>query len=437
MFRQDSEATADSPIGIARRDIEEAMWRHAVDAWFPRCIDRQYGGFICDFDRQWRPGGNQVKSLEFQARQTWFAAAALETAPDHPDLRESALHGLRYLEGPMWDSRDGGWFHRLDRAGVPQELGSKHTHGAAYAIAAASAVARALDDRSALELAQTGFEWLESNARDRENGGYFGPLARDGAPIVAVEECPWFGGLDLIGTPIGLKDANVHNDLLEAFCLLESIWGDARVPERLREIADFLTVRLTRGDGGLRYFECPEGERLSDYVQYGHCFQSSYRVMRTRALLGEQELGIEQARRMIDFALAEGRGGDSHGFNHSNLNLPGQPPAASKKWWVQFEAFHALAEICAALPRDSGYVQELVRVWDFLQAFQFDQRHAGVFLEPLADLPWWRRAAAARFAPRSKTRKGSEWKYVAHEGHALLAALRLSAAPDRNQQLRP
>ena len=55
------------------RELREAL-DPLLDAWFPRCIDHEYGGFLCDFDYRWKASGPHRKMLEFQARQTRLAA---------------------------------------------------------------------------------------------------------------------------------------------------------------------------------------------------------------------------------------------------------------------------------------------------------------------------------------------------------------------------
>jgi mannobiose 2-epimerase len=164
-------------------ELETTLVRHVVEPWFPRCLDAQHGGFLCDFDRRWQPSGPHDKFLEFQARQTWLAALLARQYPKDDGLREATRHGLRCLRETMWDPAYGGWFHRADRAGAARNEGRKHAHGTAYAIAACAEASATLGDRSALELAWAGFDWLDTHARDREHGGYFGFLARDGSII--------------------------------------------------------------------------------------------------------------------------------------------------------------------------------------------------------------------------------------------------------------
>ena len=55
--------------------LENRLRGDVIDAWFPRCIDRDRGGYNCDFDRRWNLNGPQDRLLEFQARQMRSAAA--------------------------------------------------------------------------------------------------------------------------------------------------------------------------------------------------------------------------------------------------------------------------------------------------------------------------------------------------------------------------
>lgn len=226
------------------KEFESYLFREILEPWFPACMDREYGGFLCDFDRGWRPNGSHEKLLEFQARQTWTAAEASLAYPGIKYLREAALYGFRFLMDVMWDGRNGGWFHKTDRSGKPLEEATKHMHGVAYAIPTCIAVYAATGEEEALEAAFAGFEWLDKHAYDHNHGGYFGFLTRDGKPIKQVIQNPLKTKSDTIGTPIGCKDANVHTDLLEAFVYLYCISPKEIFKERLTELITIVTKRL-------------------------------------------------------------------------------------------------------------------------------------------------------------------------------------------------
>ena len=273
------------------KEFDTAMRRHVLDAWFPRCLDTIHGGFLCDFDRSWASCGPHEKLLEFQARQTLLAADACLRYAEDPRLREAALHGLRYLGEVMWDGANGGgWFHRMDRAGQPLASHTKHAHGAAYAIEACVAVHEATGDPAALRLAQDGFGWLDRHARDPEFGGYFGFLTRDNLVIRDPADCPWGSQTDTIGTEIGLKDANVHSDLLETFVRLYRVWPDARVGERLAEVLDIMSDKmLVPSTGALHIFVTPDWRPIPHLTRAGYQCQAAYRLTTAIELSGDAE----------------------------------------------------------------------------------------------------------------------------------------------------
>jgi len=66
---------------MANSDIAEqaraALRRHVLEPLVPRCVDREYGGFLVDLDDRWRPAGPQDKTLEHAAR-TIIAFALLD-----------------------------------------------------------------------------------------------------------------------------------------------------------------------------------------------------------------------------------------------------------------------------------------------------------------------------------------------------------------------
>ena len=406
--------------------FETALRRHVLEAWFPRCLDHIHGGFLCDFDRTWKPCGPQDKLLEFQARQTLMAADACRRYPADERLRQAALHGLRYLDEVMWDGVNGGWFHRLNRSGQPLESHTKHAHGAAYAIEACAAVHEATGDPAALRLAQHGFDWLDHCAYDREFGGYFGFLTHDNVVIRQPSDCPWRSTSDTIGTEIGLKDANVHSDLLETFIELYRVWPDGRVGERLAEVLDLVSEKmLVPSTGALHIFVTADWRPLPHLSRAGYQCQTAYRFITACGLTGDPDRLRRMASRLLDHALRYTRDGQG-GFCYAG---PGTSPQflegmdlliKQKLWWVQAEALRALLAVSRLFPEREDYREHFEALWEYIQRELFDHDHGGVYWTALDCQPNWRRRLGARFAPAAITKKGDEWKDASHDGRALL-----------------
>lgn len=417
-------------------ELEAILRRHVIDVWFPRCLDVEYGGFLCDFDRRWRRRGPHQKLIEFQARQTLLAAEALQFAPDDERLRRAAIDGFRFLRDVMWDRRLGGWFHRTDRYGEPLEARTKHAHGMAYGIEACVAVHTATGEAGALNLAREGFAWLEQYARDKHHGGYFGFLKQDGEIIRNPSECPWPTETDAIGTPIGLKDSNVHTDLLQTFTSLYRVWPDPKVAERLNEIVRILCDKVITSAGGLFYFCQPDWTPVPDLMRYGDSFQGAHRLLAARDLVGSEDQMIDTARRLVDLVLRCAWDRTEGGFFYAGpasalTRIEGSDIVVrNKAWWIQFEALRALLSLSFAAADGEAYFSHFETQWRYLQRHMIDSQHGGVYSVGLEGLPRWRRRLGASFAPAAFTRKGSVWKDGSHDGRALLyclSALRANA----------
>src|SRR5687768_6493184 len=191
-----------------RRNLTEV-----VETSFPRTLDTEHGGFLCDFDHAWRPNGAHRKRLEFQARQTRAAAQAAIFDKGFRNAYAAAEHGLRYLTDVMWDHRHGGLFYLLHRDGTPVST-RKHLRGFAYAIQAGVEHHRLTGETRGLAFAKATFDWVDARAHDPVNGGYHPFLEQDGTP---VEIRPSENPLGPLGVRIGLRDANTVFDLIDAF----------------------------------------------------------------------------------------------------------------------------------------------------------------------------------------------------------------------------
>lgn len=399
----------------------EAELQRLLTIWFPRCLDREHGGFLCDFDHRWKPAGPQRKMLEYQARQTLAAARAAERA-DGAVLREAAAHGFRYLKDTLWDAWHGGWYHLLDRAGKPLERGSKHGHGTSYAISACVACHRLTGDPESLELAKQAFLWLEAHAHDAEHGGYFVLYEEDGTPILSPDRAAVPGVLrDAIGTPIGYKDANTTSDLLHALGDLYRAWPDELVRRRLEEMLAIVLDRFVVPPGLMHMYLHPNWTPVPDFARYGQALRCVNMMLPSaEALGGEAEQRARRvARTMVDSALRAGWDSKRGGFH---LAGSGFGPTyiedtvvyvRDKCWWPQAEGMRALLRIARFDPSASNeYHARFEQLWEYVKRYVIDEKHGG-----------WRHEGLDTNPEAGKRPKATMWKDSSHEVEALLDSL--------------
>jgi mannobiose 2-epimerase len=410
---------------VLAQDLRGAL-REILKAWFPRSVDREHGGFLCDFNYKWKAAGPQLKMLEYQARMLRLISRAA-AQPGFESYREFATHGFEYLANAMWDHQYGGWYRMLDRAGAPQEASTKHGHGTAYGIAACAAYYALTSDPRALELAKKSFLWLDRVGHDCDHGGYFALYGRDGTRVLSKDQCPIPNLVrDCIGTPLGLKDANTNADMLEATADLYRVWPDAVVKERLIEMFHVVRDRMVVAPGAVHMYFHPDWTPVPDFARYSYAINTSNILAKaTRSPVLEHDAkGLDVIKSMVDAALCYGwdvskggfyYGGSAYGATHvEDLTVLIQ----DKFWWPQAEGLRALLRLAILYPDDPmNYLARFKQLWSYIQNYIIDRDRGG-----------WLWVATDSRPRRRNSPKATAWKEPSHEVHSLLECLRLLSA---------
>jgi cellobiose epimerase len=414
-----------------RNELEMEL-RRLMGVWFPRSVDWEHGGFLCDFDHRWKPSGSQPKLLEYQARQTISAARGAAHYPDLAPLREVAAHGFRYLKERMWDRSLGGWYRLLDRAGNPLEEATKHGHGSSYAISACVFCYELTGDVACLELAKLAFFWLEEHAHDDKHGGYFVFYRQDGTPILSQDQgLTPDQPLDAIGTPIGFKDANTTSDLLKCFSDLYRVWPDPLLRKRLEETLGIVRDRLVVAPGVMHIHVHPDWTPLPDFVRYGQILRSAYQMLSaSQVLTGVDPMTEQVARSMVDMMLRVAWDAENGGFHLAGSSF-GRTFVEdtvvfvqNKCWWPQADGMKVLLTMARLYPADAAeYLAHFVLLWEYVKKYMIDAKHGG-----------WLPAGRDTNREASKRPKATMWKDSSHEVEALLDSLLMLDRVDRPRQ---
>lgn len=409
-------------------EMEQALLRHVRHAWFPRCVDRERGGFLSGFNRRWEPEGPQQRMLEFQARQTRTAARLARNHPSDGDLAEFALHGFRYLRDVMWDAAGGGgWFWMLEADGTPSAAETKHAHSASYGVQACALVHDVTGEPSALELAHEGFAWFERHGWDQEHDGYHGWFRRDGTVIRNAGELP--AGLpaeDPLNHAVGQKDINVQGDWFESLLDFLPHDRDGAVRTRLESLGHLYLDRLTTSEGRTIFAFEPDWTPVPGPEQYGYNFQGAHRMLdAAQALPGLGLAERAEALAVHAFRSARRTGGGyafSDGVKRRGPVDFSRFEPRRRAWWVQFEALRTAAQF-AILPgrRQQAFRRVLERQWAYMRHKMFDERFDGVFGTDPSDLAPWERPRFRRAGPYGS--KSSLWKDASHDADALVACV--------------
>lgn len=244
------------PSAAIADEMEQSM-TEMLNAWYPESMDTLYGGFLSSFTYDFKPTDDQRKMIVSQARHVWTNSKAAERYPDIAHYKTGATHGFRFLKDVMWDKQFGGFYWLVERDGTPVKDDTlKTAYGNSFGIFALSAYYKMSQDEEALQLAKDAFLWLESHSHDQQFKGYFQHMRRDGNPVVRPNNIP-------STSDIGYKDQNSSIHLLEAFTELYQVWPDPLVKERLQEMLVLIRDTIVTPKGYLTLFLQPDFTPLS------------------------------------------------------------------------------------------------------------------------------------------------------------------------------
>lgn len=392
--------------------IEANLQTHVLARWFPDSIDREHGGYYQNFREDWSRDPKNDKAVVYQSRLTWIASATALRYPSQSAVyRAYALHGLEFLDGTLWDKEHGGLFWALSEDGKPERNGEKHVYGIAFAIYASAACYQATHDARALALAKRAYGWLESHAHDKQHGGYFEALTREGKPILAPSTTPDAIQNDFIGTHYGYKSMNTHIHLLEALTGLYAIWPDAGLHTRLQEIFLLVRDRIAVAPGCLNLFFTPDWRAIPDHDSFGHDVETAFLLVEASTALGKPEDAKTWlvARSLVDHALEYGWDKGNGGFYDAGTAF-GPPSVTDKIWWTQGEGLNALTLMHTRYGHETDhYWQALNQQWAFIRDHQVDPKYGG-----------WYATVSQNGTPIPGHIKSDQWTEAYHQGRALL-----------------
>jgi mannobiose 2-epimerase len=297
---------ARDPISAAltrehRRALADTIRRSLRDdllaAWYPRTIDLEYGGFLSQWEFDWTPSGAQDKMIVTQARHTWTTARASQHFPADTLLRSAAAHGFRFLRDRMWDRQHGGFYWLVTRDGTPKAEDGR-------------ILKQAYGEAFAIYALAAYYDVSRDTAALRLAQDTFRWL--DAHAHDAVHR-GYFNYLERDGTPLreGLgrstaKDQNSSIHLLEAFTELYRVWPDAALRDRLREMLELIRDRIVVEPGTLTLFSRADWTPVS-YRDSSEAVRRADRYHHDHVSFGHD---VETAYLLLEAAEALGLGHD-------------------------------------------------------------------------------------------------------------------------------
>jgi mannobiose 2-epimerase len=387
---------------------EAAAWRrHLIERTIPYWLGTvdPTGGYALSDDAVRGRTAPWEKQVVSQARMVWGLALAHRggLCLGSQACLLAAQHGVLYLRSRMRDPVHGGYYFAVQPDGSPRDP-RKLVYGQAFVMYALVEWFRASGDQAALGDAMELYQLLQRRAHDASRGGWTEHFERDWTPLPL--RAP-----NAIVEVAGLKSANTHLHLLEAFTELHSETRDPGVRASLAE-----SIRLNQRHFYPRDASCsafhfhpdwsPVDDPASAGLSYGHNVEFAWLMIRAEESLGRRP-SWGHFHGHLEHCLR--RGTDHVRGGIYNRGMRDEPASDTVKvWWAQAEWIAALTDGLRHKPGHAPSIAALRRVLAFMRDHATDAR-TGIWLDTVA----------ADGTPRS-TGLAHSWKTLYHDTRGLL-----------------
>ncbi|MBN1776585.1 MAG: AGE family epimerase/isomerase [Clostridiales bacterium] len=373
-------------------DLKREAARHLSDTIIPFWTglrDDRSGGFAGYVGYDLHADPDAPRGCIQNSRILWFFSSAY-TRLRQPALLGCARHAYQATER-FCDSDEGGLYWLCAADGKPLDE-TKHTYNHAFAVYALAAYARASGDENALKQAHRLFELIEG--RMTRDGQYldaftrpFGPLSND-----KLSDNPVLTARGVIAE----KTMNTILHVMEAYTLLYTVGGDARVRERLLMLLELIRTKVYNPQKNRLEVFFDSGMRsLIDMQSYGHDIEASWLwdLAADAALTGGKLTRVKQiTTRLAQGVLSRAFDGESL----ANEIVEGKTDTR-RIWWVQAEAMVGMVNLWLKTGAPA-LTEKMEALWNYIRKFIVDSRPGGEWFAivgergkplqfPIAD-PW-------------------------------------------------
>lgn len=145
--------------------------------WTKYSRDTASGAFHTNLDSVWMPFGSSDKYPSMISRHLFSYSAAYLLSGEEENI-SIADSTVRWLIDKAWDREYGGWFDALDKDGLPVQT-TKTTFVQVYAITGLALYYFVTHDTTVLGYIERSNDLLETKAWDNATGGYYDVMNRD------------------------------------------------------------------------------------------------------------------------------------------------------------------------------------------------------------------------------------------------------------------
>ena len=347
--------------------VENNLYNNIVPFWLKYSVDPINGGFYGTVDVFGNPTIDASKGLILNGRILW-TFSALYLKDKAPEFLMMAQRAYKYLSDHFIDREYGGAYFMVDKDGNPENT-LKYTYANLFVIYGLSEYYRATGDQSALELAKTVFSDLDKHAHDDQYLGYHEFFQRDWSEVP-------LGTRNAIGDADKLMNTNLH--AMEAFANLYRVWKSPLLENRLKEV---IVLTIDKGINPIThrqyYMFNRDWSNKADHESYGHDIEGAWLMLDCAEVLGDNALLERVKLACLNWAESTVEVLNPDGcLTYEAVN--GVSSGFTQQWWAQAEA--VLGYMAAwRMTGDEKWLDYAILVWQFTDKFIVDKEYGEWF----------------------------------------------------------
>jgi cellobiose epimerase len=382
-----------------KAEVKDELVSNILPFWMTKMIDSKDGGFYGRIDGSGLVYDNADKGCVLNARILWTFSSAFRVLKN-PDYLKTAERSKDYLLDNFFDKESGGVFWLLDHKGKMKD-GKKQIYAQAFAIYGLTEYYRVTNDRKSLEKAIELFRLIEKYSYDKKFDGYFEAFSRE------------WGVLDDLR--LSAKDANekktmnTHLHVLEAYTNLYRIWKDDLLKNQLRSLIGVFTDRIVNNQTyNLNMFFDEEWNDKTDLVSYGHNIESAWLIYEAAHVLGDESVTSKVKKICLGIAESSKKGIMADGSMIYEKFFKSGHLDTDRHWWVQAETVVGFLN-AFSLSGKEEFLNLSLAAWKFISDHLVDRQNGE-----------WYWSVDNNLQPNLKEDKAGFWKCPYHNSRMCL-----------------
>lgn len=334
-----------------------------IPYWTKYAQDTVYGAFHTYIDRKWNPVADTLRYPSMISRQVFGYSVAYLLSGDEKYL-DIARRTKDFLLKNAWDKQYGGWFDILNREGKPVKT-TKDMFIQVYAVTGLTMYYFVTHDKEVLNYIEKSDSLLREKAWDHTNGGYYNTLTQD------------WQVLDSRKT-FAAQVAPVSGYLLYLYMATR----DKKYLEQARQIMDIVTNRMIDTQHGWVVETCDKEWNYipgtPDIVSIGHNQEVAWMLMRL-CLLEENPSYLTKADQLGKNIRKWGFG-EKEGIWYSNIDrMNPQNRIDISDWWIQAYG-NMFSLIRHRITGEKGFIDDFEKGAGFWNSCFIDHTYGGTYV---------------------------------------------------------